>query len=434
MIALLDRLDYVRNLGVDAERTRRIHPARLGRLLSEAAIMTVQHIADLEPARRTAILVAQTTELETRIADATLAMFEKYIGSLFSKAQNRDERRFQATKRDVAKALLLFRRTIAALKQAQETGEDGVAVVDREVGMRRLDEALPIISAAAEVADQDILITAAERYSVLRRFSPRFLTAFQFQSNVPHDPVLAAIEMLKALDRTGARNLPKRIPMSFLSPKWRKLIFATGTADRRLYETAVLATLRERLRGSNIWVAGSRDYRAFENYLLPAEAARNVGIDQETDATRYMNDRAAALHDRLNFVMARAARGDLDGVEIEDGTLYIARAKPAVPEAARDLAIRLNAMLPRAYHRGSQRCRWLDRVCRSVHPSAYWRSGGGQIGAVGRNPGGRHQSWSYPHGRRIARSELPPSGQRGAMAHQRRQLCRRSRRHHQRPS
>jgi Domain of unknown function (DUF4158) len=155
MIALLDRLDYVRSLGVDAERTRRIHPARLGRLLSEAAIMTVQHIADLEPTCRTAILVAQITELETRIADATLAMFEKYVGSLFSKAQNRDERRFQATKRDVAKALLLFRRTIAALKQAQETGEDGVAVVDREVGMRRLDEALPIIGAVAEVADQD---------------------------------------------------------------------------------------------------------------------------------------------------------------------------------------------------------------------------------------------------------------------------------------
>jgi len=42
----------------------------------------------------------------------------------------------------------------------------------------------------------------------------------------------------------------------------------------------VLATLRDRLRGSDIWVAGSRDYRAFEDYLLPAEAARNIGIDQ----------------------------------------------------------------------------------------------------------------------------------------------------------
>ena len=234
--------------------------------------MTVQHIADLEPARRTAILVAQVANLETRLADATLAMFEKYMGSLFTKAQNRDERRFQATKRDVAKALILFRRTIAALKQAKETGEDGVAVVDREVGMKRLDEALPIIGSVADVADQDILVTAAERYSVLRRFSPRFLAAFRFQSSTPEDAVLAAIELLKAMDRDGTRALPKRPPASFLPPKWRKLIFASGAADRRLYETAVLATLRDRLKGSHIWVAGSRDYRAFEDYLLPAGA------------------------------------------------------------------------------------------------------------------------------------------------------------------
>jgi hypothetical protein len=82
-----------------------------------------------------AILVVQTASLETRLTDATLAMFEKYIGTLFSRARNRDERRFQATRRDVAKALVLFRRTIAALRHAKEVGEDGVVVVEREIGM-----------------------------------------------------------------------------------------------------------------------------------------------------------------------------------------------------------------------------------------------------------------------------------------------------------
>jgi TnpA family transposase len=348
IVALLDRLEYARGLGIGPERAGRIHAARLSRLVDEGAIMTVQHIGDLEPARRTAILVAQVSSLGTRLADATLAMFEKYMGSLFTKAQNRDERRFQATKRDVAKALLLFRRTIAALKQAQQTGEDGVAAVDREVGMKRLDDALPIIGSVADVADQDILVTAAERYSVLRRFSRRFLDAFHFQSSTPEDPVLAAIELLKAMDRDGTRILPNRPPASFLPPRWRKLIFASGAADRRLYETAVLATLRDRLKGSNIWVAGSRDYRAFEDYLLPAEASQNVGIGDETDPDRYVAGRATALHERLGFVAARAARGELDGAEIEDGKLYIARSKPTVPDAARDLAIRLNSMLPRA--------------------------------------------------------------------------------------
>jgi TnpA family transposase len=348
IIALLDRLEYARGLGIGPKRAGRIHAARLNRLVDEGAIMTVQHIADLEPARRIAILVAQVSSQETRLADATLVMFEKYMGSLFTKAQNRDERRYQATKRDVAKALLLFRRTIAALKHAQETGEDGVAVVDREVGMKRLEDALPIVGSVADVADQDILVTAAERYSVLRRFSQRFLNAFLFQSSTPGDPVLAAIELLKAMDRDGTRILPKRPPASFLPPRWRELIFASGAADRRLYETAVLATLRDRLKGSNIWVAGSRDYRAFEDYLLPAEGLRNIGIGDETDPERYVASRATALHERLNFVAARAARGELDGVEIEDGKLYIARSKPTVPDAARDLAIRLNGMLPRA--------------------------------------------------------------------------------------
>jgi TnpA family transposase len=160
--------------------------------------------------------------------------------------------------------------------------------------------------------------------------------------------VLAAIELLKAMDRDGTRILPKRPPASFLPPRWRRLIFARGAADRRLYETAVLATLRDRLKGSNIWVAGSRDYRAFEDYLLPAEASQDVGIGDETDPDRYVAGRATALHERLGFVAARAARGELDGAEIEDGQLYIARSKPTVPDAARDLAIRLNSMLLRA--------------------------------------------------------------------------------------
>ncbi|HEY5300235.1 MAG TPA: Tn3 family transposase [Acetobacteraceae bacterium] len=345
MIELLDRLEYVRDLRVGADRARRIHPMRLSRLVDEGAIMSAQHVTDLEPVRRTAILVAQVAELETKLADATLAMFEKYVGSLFTKARGKDERRFSATKRDVAKALLLFRQTILALKQAKATGEEGVSAIEREIGMARLERALPVIESVAHVAEQDILVTAAEKYTVLRRFTPRFLDAFRFQSSTPNDPVLAAVELLRT---TGARGFAKRPPAVFLSPRWRRLIFASGKADRRLYEVAVLATLRDRLRGSDIWVTGSRDYRAFEDYLLPvADAADPDGIGDETAPDRYVAARAALLHDRLQFVATRAATGDLDGVEIEDGKLFIARTKPMAPEAARPLAARLEGLLPR---------------------------------------------------------------------------------------
>ena len=61
-------------MGGYAARAMRIHPTRLARLIEEGGVMTAQHIADLEPARRTAILIAQVANLEVRIADATLAM------------------------------------------------------------------------------------------------------------------------------------------------------------------------------------------------------------------------------------------------------------------------------------------------------------------------------------------------------------------------
>lgn len=43
---------------------------------------------------------------------------------------------------------------------------------------------------------------------------------------------------------------------------------------RRLYETAVFATLRDKLRSGDIWVEQSGNYRRFDSYLLPqAEVA-----------------------------------------------------------------------------------------------------------------------------------------------------------------
>jgi hypothetical protein len=72
-----------------------------------------------------------------------------------------------------------------------------------------------------------------------------------------------------------------------------------------------------------------------------------AGIGGEADPERYVAGRAGLLHQRLLFVAARAGHSELDGVEIENGTLYVARTKPTVPDAACLLANRLYGMLPR---------------------------------------------------------------------------------------
>src|SRR3546814_2207016 len=41
--------------------------------------------------------------------------------------------------------------------------------------------------------------------------------------------------------------------------------------DRRFYEICVLSELKNSLRSGDIWVQGSRQFRDFEEYLLPTE-------------------------------------------------------------------------------------------------------------------------------------------------------------------
>jgi TnpA family transposase len=83
-----------------------------------------------------------------------------------------------------------------------------------------------------------------------------------------NDPLLAAIELLRQLRSDTRRPLPGAPPIGHLKEKVRKLIRAGGRPDRRLYEVATFAVLRDRLRAGDIWVDGGRDYRPLERQLI----------------------------------------------------------------------------------------------------------------------------------------------------------------------
>jgi hypothetical protein len=49
-------------------------------------------------------------------------------------------------------------------------------------------------------------------------------------------------------------------------------VFTEAGLDRRYYELCALTELRNALRSGDIWVPGSRQFKDFEDYLLPTAA------------------------------------------------------------------------------------------------------------------------------------------------------------------
>ncbi len=110
----------------------------------------------------------------------------------------------------------------------------------------------------------------SDRYRQARDFAPRVLAALELRANPDGEPVLAAVELLRELNRRGGRRLPDDAPVGFVPRSWRPYVNAPGGGlDRRHWELCLLSELRSSLRAGEIWVAGSRRYTDPERFLTP---------------------------------------------------------------------------------------------------------------------------------------------------------------------
>lgn len=82
--------------------------------------------------------------------------------------------------------------------------------------------------------------------------------------------LLAGVEALKGMNEHQARKVPDDAPTAFVRKRWENLVRTADGLDRRFYELCVLSELKNSLRSGDIWVQGSRQFKDFEEYLLPA--------------------------------------------------------------------------------------------------------------------------------------------------------------------
>jgi TnpA family transposase len=354
LVGLIERLNFVRKLGVGPDREKRIHRARYAAIAREIAILVPRDISRFETPRRLATLVVFAREMEAVLTDAALAMFGKMLGGIFRQA----DRVYKDSLVDRAKTLDVSTRSLIgmakAMLAAKAEGEDQViAAVERSLGWERLKSLVSEAEAAVASARPDNLGEVVERYVSVRRMSPVILGAFAFRSWKDNDPLLAALDVVRELHATGAKKLPPHPPTSFLRPVWRKLVKTDAAIDRRAYEVAVMTALRERLQSGDVWVEGSRAFRAFDDFLLPPEAfstrrkAGELGLAVVDRFEDWRDEKAKRLETRLREVDALAAAGELPEASLTEEGLSISPIRKNENEAADAVIRRLYTMLPR---------------------------------------------------------------------------------------
>jgi hypothetical protein len=179
-----------------------------------------------------------------------------------------------------------------------------------------------------------------------------FLEALHLKAAPAAIDILTAVETLKALNADQTRKVPLDAPTSFVRKRWEQLVFTAAGVDRRFYELCTLVELKNALRSRDIWVQGSRQFKDFDTYLVPADTcaalkqAGTLPLHVSTEADTFLTERLRVLNEQLRTVNRLARADELPDAIITDAGLKITPLTNAVPEHVDALMQQAYGLLP----------------------------------------------------------------------------------------
>ncbi|ORJ48478.1 Tn3 family transposase [Kluyvera intermedia] len=352
MLEHIERLKAWQALDLPSGVERSVHQNRLLKIAREGGQMTPADLAKFEAQRRYATLVALAIEGMATVTDEIIDLHDRILGKLFNAAKNKHQQQFQASGKAINAKVRLFGRIGQALIEAKQAGRDPFAAIEGVLSWDAFAENVTEAQKLAQPEDFDFLHRIGESYATLRRYAPEFLAVLKLRAAPAAKDVLDAIEVLRGMNSDNARKVPADAPTDFIKPRWQKLVMTDAGIDRRYYELCALSELKNALRSGDIWVQGSRQFKDFEDYLVPPVKFASLKLASElplavvTNCDQYLHDRLTLLETQLATVNRMAAANDLPDAIITESGLKITPLDAAVPDTAQALIDQTAMILP----------------------------------------------------------------------------------------
>lgn len=265
----IDRLNAIEALALPEGVERAVHQNRLLKLSREGRKMSSRDLADFAPARRYATMVCVLTEARATIIDEIIELHERILGSMFSRAKRQQAERLQKTGKLIQQKLRQYVSVGQAILNARNAGEDPLSAVERILQWEDFAASLEETRLLARKDNFEPLHLITEKFSMLRKYSSRLLSALQLRTTLAALPLNNALDTIREMYRKQLRKVPSSAPLDFIPESWKKMVITPSGIDWQYYEICAMNELKGALRAGDIWVRGSRRYKNFDDYLMP---------------------------------------------------------------------------------------------------------------------------------------------------------------------
>jgi TnpA family transposase len=331
ILRFLSRIQILKDIGISDELGRLIHQNRLQSLAREAAHYTPQFLTQTSPERRYALLVAFVLETTARLTDQVLTMHDRMIQMMLRRGEIAQAETITRNGRAINDKLLLFAKLVDALSVAREqnsdasTASDVFATIESVVSWENLTNSASEAKQITHRESFNSLEYIDSHYKSIHRYAPLMLETFEFKGHSSMKSLLEGITLLRRLNIDEIRKVPSDAPTGFVKDRWKEYVFGEvglggkRTIDRQYYELCVLSSSRSALRSGDLFVQGSRQYKDFEEFLLPQsavpEALKAIPVEQNVEV--YLPQRREQLREALSRVNNLLQEDKLEGVRLD---------------------------------------------------------------------------------------------------------------------
>ncbi|MBG0512051.1 Tn3 family transposase [Agrobacterium sp. MOPV5] len=356
MRGLIDRLEAVRHVGLCTHLLQAVPAHRVRRMAQEGRRLTAQNFEQMRSGRRHATLAAFLLEMEIALTDAAIAMFEVLIGKAFRQAESIRDKQLLDNATSATSALDFFVSFGEAITAKRENGLSLDEAVNAVASWEQLIQATAAAKAASRTRkDDDLIAYLPAQYVRIRRFAAPFMAAFTFEGNRQNRDFIDAVMQMRAVrkGRKRSTNPPwVKDALDLVDKRWSKeIIAADGAADLKMLELFMIVELKNRIAANEIWIKGSRTYRALDEDMISQQtyaiikAEARIPVAIPVDVEIYLAQKAEALDQKLREAATRLEAGRSD-TRIGAKGLRVPAVKTTETEAAVAFARRVATVMP----------------------------------------------------------------------------------------
>jgi TnpA family transposase len=347
---IIEQLEIIRKLKLDVD-LKEIHPNRMKQLSRLGSKYEPHSFRRFRENKRYALLTVYLQDLKQRLTDYAVEIHDKQITVLLSKGRRQQDEIQKQNGKSLNEKINHYIDIGSALIKSRNEGLNPFTVIESVMPWNKVVESIEDAKKLTRPRNYDYLDLLNSRYNQLRKYTPALVKHLKFSSTgTLTNSLVKALSIINELNETGKRKVPDDAPVDFFHNRWEKYVFdRDGTINRRYYEMAACTELKNRIRSGDVAVEGSKNYRNFDEYLLPAKdwsAVETVPgtLAVSANCDEYMKERNNSMNDRVKWLSDNIRL--LDCIDLADGKIHVEKLHKETPDEAIHLSDRLYGILP----------------------------------------------------------------------------------------